>query len=462
MPETETKTKNKEENPLIEIEGVNVTYNKGKSNEVRSLENVSLKIFPQEFVVILGPSGCGKSTLLYSMSGLQKTTSGEIRIEKECISSYDKKQIARFHQKKIGMVFQSFYLISSLNVLDNVYLPKIFDKEKFDFEKMRERAKSLLERFNISEQLHKFPTELSGGQKQRVSIARALMNNPEIIFADEPVGNLDSKAAHNVLSILKELNEVDKKTIILVTHDPTHSDYADKIVHMKDGKIIKIEVGLKKKLPIESFIFKDGVLKRKLEEQGMIKEEIIPDDLRLLMRAFSDLSFSQIGAMMVPFKTQQLFSHIFFSMTNDQIDVAKKNLQDFLYSMSDFEKLEKYLDLSSEKGGAGWDKRYVRTFVDNLRRILDQAKKINFSDLGNSAYETAIYINNFFELRLDGDRLKLLSGIILDRFKNRIGIDEIQKLLDIKKEKGGLGFDKRTAKKISKEIEILLLMRYSA
>jgi putative ABC transport system ATP-binding protein len=462
MPEIETKIEKEERNPLIEIEGVNVTYNEGKPNEVRSLENINLKIFPQEFVVILGPSGCGKSTLLYSVSGLQKTTSGNIKVDNESISGFDKKQSAKFHQKKIGMIFQSFYLINSLNILNNVYLPKIFERENNDIGEMEKRAKTLLERFSIGEQTEKFPNEMSGGQKQRVSIARALMNNPEIILADEPVGNLDSKSAHNVLSILKELNEIDKKTIILVTHDPTHSEYADKIVHMKDGKIIKIEIGVKKKAPIESYIFKDGVLKRKLEEQGMVREEIIPDDLRLLMRAFSDLSFSQIGSMMVPFKTQQLFSHIFLSMTNEQMDIAKKNLQDFLYTSSDFEKLEKHLDMGIEKGGAGWDKRYVKTFLDNLRRIMIQSKKINFSNPDGSAYETALYLNDLYKLELSPERLKSFTGIILDRLKNRIGIDEMQKLFDISKEKGGLSFDKRTAKRIAREVEILLLMRYSA
>jgi len=273
------------------------------------------------------------------------------------------------------------------------------------------------------------------------------------------VGNLDSRSAYNVMTILKELNEVDKKTVILVTHDPSHSSYADKIVHMKDGKIIKIEINLKKERPIDKYILKDDVLKRNL---GMVKDEIIPDDLKLLMRSFSGLSFSQIGAMMVPFKTQQLFSHIFFSMTNDQIDMAKKNLQDFLYSSLDLEKLKENLDLSRDEGGAGWDKRYVETFVESLQRILDQSKKINFSDLKNSAYEMAVYLNNLFRLGLDEEGLSLLSGIIMDRLKNRVGINEVQKMIDAKKEKGGLGLDKRTAKKISKEIEILLLVRYSA
>jgi putative ABC transport system ATP-binding protein len=462
VPEIETKKEDIQQKPLIKIEAVNVTYNAGKSNEVRALENVNLEIYPQEFVVILGPSGCGKSTLLYAVSGLQKTTSGNIKIDDECISAYSKKQIARFHQTKIGMIFQSFYLINSLNILDNVYLPKIFERKGGEIKEMQDRAKTLLERFNISEQVEKFPSELSGGQKQRVSVARALMNNPEIILADEPVGNLDSKSAHNVLSILKELNETDKKTIVLVTHDATHSEYADKIVHMKDGKIIKIEIGVKNKVPVESYIFKDGVLKRQLVEQGMVKEEVIPDDLKLLMRSFSNLSFSQIGAMMVPFKTQQLFSHIFFSMTNEQMDSAKKYLQNFLYTSLDFEQLERHLDMGIEKGGAGWDKRYVRTFMDNLQRIVTQAKKINFSDLDSSAYETALYLNDLYELSLGQDNLKAFTGIILDRLKNRIGIDEIQKLFDIQKEKGGLGFDRRTARKIAREIEILILMRYSA
>ncbi len=237
------------EKQKIEIENLSVIYNQGQSNEVRSLENVNLEIYPQEYVIIFGPSGCGKSTLLYSISGLQRPTYGTVKVDGQDINKISKKEQVEFHRRKIGMIFQAFYLIPSLNIIDNVCLPKIFtgDSQK----ERREAAMKLLHRFGIAEQADKFPSELSGGQKQRVAIARSLINNPDIILADEPVGNLDSKSSHNVMMILKELNEIDKKTIILVTHDPNHLAYGDKIVHMKDGKIIKVEIVEKKKSPKE-------------------------------------------------------------------------------------------------------------------------------------------------------------------------------------------------------------------
>jgi putative ABC transport system ATP-binding protein len=220
--------------PIIEVSQLRVIYNKGKSNEVRSLDGVDVKIYPQEYIIIFGPSGCGKSTLLYGISGLQAPTYGDIVVSGKNLRTMTKKQMTTFHQTATGMVFQAFYLISTLTVLDNVCLPKVFIGE--NLKDRREKGMQLLKRFGIVEQADKFPSQLSGGQKQRVAIARALMNDPEIILADEPVGNLDSESAENVLEIFKEINEIDKKTLIMVTHNPEHLHYADRIIHMKDGK----------------------------------------------------------------------------------------------------------------------------------------------------------------------------------------------------------------------------------
>src|SRR3990172_3399673 len=194
--------------PIIDIRNLQVIYNKGKSNEVRSLEDINVKIFPQEYVTIYGPSGCGKSTLLYTISGLQSATFGEVFVEGKDIAKISKKEMVELHQTGIGMIFQAFYLISSIKILDNVCLPKIFRGE--DMVVRRQEGMKLLRRFGIAEQSAKFPNELSGGQKQRVAIARSLINNPQKILGDEPVGNLDSESAINVLQILKELNEIDK------------------------------------------------------------------------------------------------------------------------------------------------------------------------------------------------------------------------------------------------------------
>jgi len=288
------------------------------------------------------------------------------------------------------------------------------------------------------------------------------MNNPDIILADEPVGALDTKSAFNVMSLFSELNQIDKKTIVLVTHDPSHARYGNKIVNIQDGKIIKIETIERKKADLDSYIMKDGKLLKKLQESGFIKEEIIPNDLRLLMRAFKNLSPAEVGSMLVPFKTEQLFSHIFFSMTNEQIELAKKRLQDYLYGSQNFEKFEHDLDMEQEKGGAGWDKRYAETFSQNVKRVIEESGKINFVESQRSAHELANYINNFFQLHLDRETEERLARVIFDRLKNKIGFEEFEKIVDLPKEKGGLNFDKRTAKKISREIEILILLRYSA
>lgn len=454
----------RDEKPIIEVKDINVIYNQGKSNEVRALEGINVKIYPQEYVIIFGPSGCGKSTLLYAISGLQKPTSGSVFVDGDDISAYKKKQMAEFHQMKIGMVFQAFHLINSITVKDNVCLPKVFEEEKDDVR--NEKAATLLERFNILNQADKFPVELSGGQKQRVSIARSLINNPEIILADEPVGNLDSKSSHNVMMILKELNEVDKKTVILVTHDPSHLVYGSKIIHMKDGKVVKVEVFKKDKLnkdkDVSSYIFKDGKIKDEFRKLGLIKEEFIPADIKLLIKAFKNLNLSQVGSLLIPFKADQLFSHIFFTMANEQIELAKKSLEDYMYGRSDFEKFRMDLDESFEKGGAGWDKRNVLTFTENIKRIIDVSNKIDFSKKNQSARELTDYLIAYFNLNLEGTWREKMAKLVFDRLDNKIGIEEVFRLLDVSPKKGGFGINRKTAQKIAREIEIILLIRYSA
>jgi ABC-type lipoprotein export system ATPase subunit len=447
------KTAEPAKTPNVLIKDLHVIYNQGEPNEVRSLENIDLEIFPEEYVIIFGPSGCGKSTLLYSIAGLQKPTSGQIMVEQEDISAYSKKEIAEFHRRKIGMIFQSFYLISSLNILENVCLPKTF--AGLQLNKIKASAAELLKRYGILEQANKFPAELSGGEKQRAAVARSLVNNPDIILADEPVGNLDSKSAHVVMTIFKELNEIDKKTIILVTHDPAHLRYGNKIVHMVDGKITKIDLKAKQESSEESYIFKEGKLR-----EDLIKREHLPVDLKLLMRSFRGMSSGQIGNLLIPFKAQQIFYHLFFTMTNDQIDKAIKKIENLLYLKGDSQDFFKELDLPVESGGAGWDKRTAKKFSDNVKRIIEQANKISFIEKEKSARELVDYVDSRLELKLADDKKHELAKVVLDRLENRIGRDEFQKLIDIPEKKDGLGFDRRAAIKIASEIELLLLLRY--
>ena len=189
---------------FIELENINLTYNKDKDNAYQALFDINLKIKEGEFVVIFGPSGCGKSSLLNIIAGLEDPDEGDVSIEDRDLLSMNEKEKVEFHCNKMGMIFQSYNLISTLDVLNNVALPQMFNNKR---KKERdERAMQTLERFGVEKQWKKIPTELSGGQQQRIGIARAIVNNPQIILADEPIGNLDTKSANNVMEIIGDLN----------------------------------------------------------------------------------------------------------------------------------------------------------------------------------------------------------------------------------------------------------------
>lgn len=435
------------DNPIIQTDNLKVIYNRGKSNEVRSLFDVSVKIYPREYVIIYGPSGCGKSTLLYAMSGLQAATEGDVVFQGKDISKMTKKEKVELHQIGIGMIFQAFYLIPSLTVLDNICLPKVFRGESK--RRRKEEGIKLLHRFSIVEQGDKFPGQLSGGQKQRVSIARSLINNPEVIFADEPVGNLDSVSSENVMRILKELNEIDKKTVVLVTHNAEHLHYADRIIYMKDGKVIKEEVN-KEKRPIEA-----------IKKAPDIKYEELTNELKLLMRAFKNLSLQQMGALLVPFKANQLMSHILAELSQEQTQAAESYLKEYLFKNIDTNVLQKNLDTDYEKGGAGWNSQRAKSFVERVNKI---SSMVNFIIEGTSKKTVSAlseYLINLFKLTLDEEMKNRLESFLSLRIKNKMDRMELQKGLDTPKFLGGVGLHKNTADKISREMEIIMLMKYS-
>ena len=224
---------------IIKIEKVNLWYDKGKPTEVHALKDISIGIEKGDYVAFFGPSGCGKTTMLYAISGIDRFQEGKVLINNRDISGLSNQELAIFRQTGIGIVFQQFNLVPSLNVLKNVALPMLFvgiTSEKAEIE-----ARKLLERLDMLQYADRLPYELSGGQQQRIGIARALANNPPIIIADEPLGNLDSKNAKMVLEFLKELNEKDGRTVIMVTHESWSLRDVKTIFHMKDGVIIDTE-----------------------------------------------------------------------------------------------------------------------------------------------------------------------------------------------------------------------------
>ncbi|RJO60206.1 ABC transporter ATP-binding protein [candidate division WS5 bacterium] len=229
--------------PVIKAINLSKTFTLGKNNEVVALHSVNFEIYSGELICFFGPSGCGKSTLLSMLAGLQPPTSGEVVVRGKNLASLKKKEISAYRRQKIGMVFQQFNLILSMNVLENIALPMAFGG--ISKRRRLQRAEHLLEVVDLDDKKKSVPADLSGGQQQRIAIARSLINNPWIIMADEPTGNLDSKSADEVIKLLISLSRKSKRTVILITHNPDYLQYADRIFRMKDGRIDKIEVNAK-------------------------------------------------------------------------------------------------------------------------------------------------------------------------------------------------------------------------
>ena len=221
---------------MIKLTGINKIY---RTNEIETLAlaNVNLDVIKGEFVSIMGPSGCGKSTLLNIMGLLDAPSSGKIEINGTSVESMKDKELAAFRNKTLGFVFQSFHLINSLNVIDNVELPLLY--RKMAAKERTRLAKEVLERVGLSHRMRHMPTQLSGGQCQRVAIARAIVGNPEIILADEPTGNLDSKMGAEVMELLHKLNKEDGRTIVMVTHNEEQAKQTSRTIRFFDGRQVQ-------------------------------------------------------------------------------------------------------------------------------------------------------------------------------------------------------------------------------
>lgn len=224
---------------IIELENVSKIYRMG-NEKIYAVDNVSFDIKKGEFCCLLGTSGSGKSTLLNLMAGIEKATSGKIIIKGKNILKMNENGLARFRQRNLGFVFQAYNLINSMTALENVEFPLVF--KRVPAKKRRKLAKEMLVKVGLGSRLDHKPKEMSGGQQQRVGIARAFVAVPEIVFADEPTGNLDTKTTIEVMELIKQMARDNNQTIVMVTHDRSLAAYADKIIHILDGKIQSVEV----------------------------------------------------------------------------------------------------------------------------------------------------------------------------------------------------------------------------
>ncbi|ETI93612.1 MAG: ABC transporter related protein [Intestinibacter bartlettii DORA_8_9] len=218
---------------ILETVNLSKTYGKGE-NKVEALKNINLVIEKRKFTAIIGPSGSGKSTLLHCIAGLDSITSGRVILDGEDISKLSEDKLSKLRSRKFGFIFQNFNLIPVISVYDNIVLPIDIDNKKID----KKYIDSIIDILGLRDKVSKFPNQLSGGQQQRVAIARALANKPEIIFADEPTGNLDSNTTDEVMNLLRFCVDEYNQTLVMITHNDEIANSADNIINISDGKVI--------------------------------------------------------------------------------------------------------------------------------------------------------------------------------------------------------------------------------
>ncbi len=222
---------------IVKVENLTKIYGKGDT-EVRALDNVSFSIPQGQFVAIVGPSGSGKSTLLHILGGVDTPTSGSVQIGGTDISKLDETALAIFRRRQIGLIYQFYNLLPILTVEENLTLPLLLDGRKPD----KQQIRALVATLGLSERLKHLPNQLSGGQQQRVSIGRALVNNPALVLADEPTGNLDSENSREIIALLRRFNRENNQTVVIITHDERIALSADRIISVEDGRIVRDEV----------------------------------------------------------------------------------------------------------------------------------------------------------------------------------------------------------------------------
>ena len=311
------------------------------------IRGIDLAVAPGEFTIVFGTSGSGKSTLLNIINGLEIPSSGEVIVDGQSITKLNDQERSVFHQQKIGMVFQAYNLIPSLSVIENITLPQTFSK--IDKKNRLERARTLLTDFKLSDIANRYPSEISGGQAQRVSIMRALINKPPIIVADEPTGNLDSVASKNVMDLFADLNERFNNTMIVVTHDQSLFRYADRIIHILDGKVIK-DIAKSKTTSASG----TSVKHEQLDLNSFAKDAVEKRIIFMLTVVFSELQLK--------------------SFDDSEIEGIIKHTKSLLADKLTLDQYYKLLDKPAAKGGVGLYEPTARHLCESMANIIKLIK----------------------------------------------------------------------------------------
>ncbi|HSE34631.1 MAG TPA: ABC transporter ATP-binding protein [Candidatus Paceibacterota bacterium] len=429
--------------PIIQAKNIEITYNLGKENEFKANKGTSVDIFDDEYIILFGPSGCGKSTLLYCMFGVLPPSAGKMYVNGESIYDYSPMQMVMFQRKTMGIMYQSFNLIPSITVLDNVALPLIFDgvgpRERED------RAMELCRRFMIDHVAHKRPTLLSGGQQQRVSVARSLVNDPQILIADEPVGNLDSITAGQVMDALATINAKDKKTVILVTHDAKYLPYAHRIVYMADGRIERIVPNPEKKQILK--LAPGTTIVTEIEQISRIYPYDSPKELQvksLLNYLIEDFTFDQITRLQ--------------GVTEQVIDGRMDQSTYLRVLMKDY-----------SDSGIGIPVAVATRMTEKLFNILEHARDIaRYRRMSAASHDIATirslelinrlaeFIADFLGLALTPEQKAHFEESIAQRIGGFTKREGFQEQMEFAIEDGGVGLNKKQSQDVTRLMEKLI------
>lgn len=427
--------------PLIICRNLDITYNKGKSNEFKALVNASTDIYEGEYVILFGASGSGKSTLMYAIQGSLPPASGTMLIGGEDIYSIPVDDRIYFQRYIMGIIFQSFNLIGSLSVLDNVALPMIFCNA--DRPTRERRAQSLLERFGVGHVSHKIPSMLSGGQQQRVSVARSMVNDPKILLADEPTGNLDSVSTQQVMDKVDEINTFDKRTIIMVSHNAAHLSYAHRVYYLKDGYIVREVVNPQRK------------------QIKPVKEgETIVTELEQLARLYPYDSVETL-------RVKSLVNYVTQDYTFSQLERLERVMEYFISGKIDGEAAIKTLVLPYDRGGVNIPEKEARRIVHVAEKMLSQADDIRrfrkqydqahtFFDQHKLSERLRDHLLYAHRMKLSAKQDENLVEVIADRVVGVSGEAEFNERLNANITAGGLGLSVAEADDITRYFEKII------
>lgn len=429
--------------PLIVCRDLTITYNKGKSNEFKALQGVNTDIYEGEYIILFGPSGCGKSTLMYAIQGSLPPGDGTLLIRGDDVYSYPPADRVYFQRYVMGIIFQSFNLIGSLSVLDNVALPMIFcDANKATRER---RAQALLDRFGVGQVSHKIPSMLSGGQQQRVSVARSMVNDPQILLADEPTGNLDSVSTQQVMDKIDEINTFDMRTIIMVSHNAAHLSYAHRVYYLKDG-----------------FIVREVVNPQRKQIKPVKEGETIVTELEQLARLFP---YDSVDTLRV----KSLTNYLTQDYTFDQIVRLEKAIRLLIKGKIHKKLFTQALMRKYEEGGVGIDRATAERMADFSVQLVKQADDVHRFRSDNESdaafFEQHKFAERVREYLLMHHRIPLtkkmsenMASLIADRLSGIIGDAGFNAGLTDSERQGGLGLKEKIADDISRYMEKLIAL----